>query len=122
MKTYKDKQGSKYRQQSGKWQILQGGGWRDFESTAYTHVYSEEDDAIETLVIKPTPQTEPPEVIEQKQYAKQRENELFVHYSTVAFERSLTRNPGNNTPISVSRECCDLAQAMIDELKKRGRL
>lgn len=119
MKTYKDKQGNKYRQQSGKWQILQAGGWRDFESTAYVHVFSE-GGGVE--VIPPTPQSEPPEVAEQKQYAKQREDELFVHYTTLAFERTLSRNPGNNTPISVSRECCALAQAMIDELKKRGRL
>lgn len=116
---YKDTQGNEYRRKGEDWQMLvKGRGWTNYDGTAYVQVMSE--GYVAPTTIPPAVQTITPEQAEQEAMRSNRENELFVHYTTLAFEQNLSRNPGNNTPISVSRECCDLAQAMIDELKERG--
>lgn len=122
-KTYKDQQGNKYRKTSGGWEIMRKGiGWQAFESTAYVHVYSEEeDDAI--LVIEPTPQTEPPEVAEEKQVRKVREDELFVHIAVEVMKSVVSTEHGCRLSAGgVSEYAGICAEAMIDELKEKGRL
>lgn len=140
-KTYKDQQGNKYRKGTGGWEILRKGiGWQAFESTAYVNVkvyaYGDGEGATETLTIPPTPQTEPPEVAEEKQVRKVRENELFVHIAVEQMKQLTIILPSDSSDAAmkklgfssgetdkfVSTVSCDYAQAMIDELKERGRL
>lgn len=133
-KTYKDQQGNKYRKGTGGWEILRPGiGWQAFESTAYMTVISE-DGAMQT--IEPTPHPEPPEVAEERQVRKVREDELFVHIAVEQMKQLTIMLPSDSfdaamknlglssgeTDKFVSTVSCDYAQAMIDELKKRGRI
>lgn len=129
MKTYTDQQGNKYRKTSGGWEIMRKGiGWQAFESTAWIPVLGDDD---EVTRIEPTPQSEPPEVAEEKQVRKVREDELFVHFVD-SYQREQLKmffNEGVSDEFTVdegnkalAKTSCDYAQAMIDELKKRGRL
>lgn len=131
-KDYTDNQGNKYRKTSGGWEILRPGiGWQAFESTAYMTVISE-DGAI--LTIEPTPQPEAAEAAEEKQVRKVREDELFVHFVDAWQSEQLKNFYANGEAIAainknaddvfkaVAITSCDYAQAMIDELKERGRI
>ena len=128
-KTYTDNQGNKYRRAGGGWEVMRKGiGWQAFESAAYMTVISE-DGAMQT--IPPVEKTEPPEVADEKQLRKAREDELFVRLASAAMPTIMgfAENDENEENLEgmdavewVAFGCCEQAQAMIDELKERGKI
>ena len=115
MNEYKDTAGNTLRETSSGWEILQKGvGWREF--IGMTVLALPDGRIIDTRVAPDIPQ----DVIEESQHKKQLEDDLFRHYAGIALESI------NCTEYQkfehVASDCCGIAQAMIDELKKRGRL
>lgn len=110
---YKDTAGNTLRETSSGWEILQKGvGWREF--VGMTVLALPDGRIIDTRVAPDIPQ----DVIDESRHKKQLEDDLFRHYAGVAIQ-----NP-SLAPIigGIVSGYCDFAQAMIDELKKRGRL
>lgn len=112
---FKDTAGNTLRETSSGWEILQKGvGWREF--IGMTVLALPNGRIIDTRTAPDIPQ----DVIDESRHKKQLEDDLFRHYAGVALESI------NFTDYQkfehVSSDCCDIAQAMIDELKKRGRL
>lgn len=113
--TYTDKDGNQYKYSGEDWQVLQAGkGWVNYSGTAFILVAAE--DGSEAIV-KPAPQP-----AEQPPQQTTAERDLFLHYVDVVLTQTLSRNPGNLNPTKLASECIAIAQAMIDELRKRGIL
>ena len=114
MTEHKDTAGNTLRENNGQWEILQAGvGWREFVGMTFL---------IDGRVIdtRPAP-AEAPDVIDQKQHQKQLEDDLLRHYAGIALEKYIPSH-GSKLFADIAHESCQTAQAMIDELKKRGRL
>lgn len=119
---HKDTAGNTLRETSSGWEILQKGvGWREFIGfTILTDGRSvdtmpKENSAIELVQIENVAIKEPTQ--------KQLEDELFRHYAGIAFQAIAAAFSGTDEESeSLAVMACDDAQAMIDELKKRGRL
>ena len=114
---FKDTAGNTLRETSSGWEILQKGvGWREFVGfTILTDgravdTMPKENSAIESLQIENVAIKEPAQ--------KQLEDDLFRHYAGVALSKADVYEPFEQ----LARGCCGVAEAMIDELKKRGRL
>lgn len=124
---HKDTAGNTLREISSGWEILQKGvGWREFIGMTVL------DDGrvintrqlVDEIAI---------EVADSSGHKKQLEDDLFRHYVGIALQNVSTDNVVHGTAEmqaeyrgkvyqGVAISCCETAQAMIDELKKRGRL
>lgn len=115
---YKDTAGNTLRETSSGREILQKGvGWREF--VGMTVLALPDGRIIDTRVAQDIPQ----DVIEESQHKKQLEDDLFRHYAGISFQALATAFSGTDEESeSLAAMACDDAQAMIDELKKRGRL
>ena len=114
-KTYTDTVGRTFRQQGDQWQVLATGvGWVNFEGK--THI-------IDVGFIDQTTGNKEEEQDETEQYTAA-ENDLFKHYVGVALPVILKSNMETKgaTFDGLAKMSCDQAQAIIDELKTRGRL
>lgn len=128
MTEHKDTAGNTLRETSSGWEILQKGiGWREF--IGMTVLALPDGRIIDTRKAEEVPQ----DVIEESQHKKQLEDDLFRHYAGIALQNVSTDNVVHGTAEmqaeyrgkvyqGVAISCCETAQAMIDELKKRGRL
>ncbi len=109
-KVYIDTVGREYRKVGDQWQMLKSGvGWIEFIGTTYI---------IDVGLVN----TAPGEV-EQEESEPQytvAENDLFKHYAGLAMTSILSIE--YDSPKSISVQSCEQAQAIIDELKDRGRL
>lgn len=115
---FTDTAGNTLRETSSGWEILQKGvGWREFIGMAVL---------TDGRIIDTRPaQTIPQEVIDKSQHQKQLEDDLFRHYAGIALDNVMRRvrmEAIEATPPRMAACSADCAQAMIDELKKRGRL
>lgn len=119
--TYKDAQGNEYRKRNDEWYVLVSGkGWQKYNGTAYIIVTSESGDGD---VIQPVLPSIPPEQAEQEAVKRNRENELFVHIAVEQMKAIIATHEGYEMQSpDLAKSACDDAQAMIDELKERGRL
>lgn len=121
MTEFKDTAGNTLRETSSGWEILQKGvGWREF--IGMTVLALPDGRIIDTRKAEEVPQ----DVIEESQHKKQLEDDLFRHYAGL-FHASWIQHHGSANDYGYSSKsaadsACDDAQAMIDELKKRGRL
>jgi hypothetical protein len=115
---YKDTAGNTLRETSSGWEILQKGvGWREF--IGMTVLALPDGRIIDT---RPA-QTMPQDVIDQSQHQKQLEDNLFRHYAGLSMQSIIQIPSGYDMESSeMAAASCRDAQAMIDELKKRGRL
>ena len=110
---HKDTAGNTLRETSSGWEILQKGvGWREF--IGMTVLALPDGRIIDTR----TAQDFTEDVIDESQHKKQLEDDLFRHYAGIALSKSDVYEPVEQ----LARGCCGVAQAMIDEMKKRGRL
>lgn len=110
----KDTSGNQLRKSDGQWQILKHGvGWVEF--VGFTVL--EDGRMIDTR--------EQRQATEQEVANKSVEDDLFRHYAGIALNNTMRRVSMDNvevTPPRMAKCAADCAQAMIDELKKRGRL
>lgn len=117
---HKDTAGNTLRETSSGWEILQKGvGWREF--IGMTVLALPDGRIIETR----TAQDMTEEVIAEARYQEQMEDDLFRHYAGIALDNVMKRVRMESieaTPPRMAACAADCAQAMIDELKKRGRL
>jgi len=114
---YKDTAGNTLRETSSGWEILQKGvGWREFIGMTVL-------DDGRIINTRQLVDSESQDVIDQSQHQKQIEDDLFRHYAGVSFAALVPSfNGTNEESASIAITACRDAQAMIDELKKRGRL
>lgn len=110
-KVYIDTTGREYRKVGEQWQILKSGvGWIEFIGTAYI---------IDVGLVSTAP-----DEVEQEETESQyntAENDLFIHFAGLAYPYVIEKS-GWTKAEDVAEVSCNAAQAMIDELKKRGRL
>jgi hypothetical protein len=118
MTEHKDTAGNTLRETSSGWEILQKGvGWREFIGMTVL------DDG--RIIDTRTAQDMQEQVIDQPQHQKQLEDDLFRHYAGIALDNVMRRvriEAIEAIPPKMAACAADCAQAMIDELKKRGRL
>lgn len=113
---HKDTAGNKLRETSSGWEILQKGvGWREF--IGMTVLALPDGRIIDTRKTEEVPQ----DVADESQHKKQLEDDLFRHYAGIALQKYIPEH-GSKLFTDIAHESCQAAQAMIDELKKRGRL
>ena len=117
---HKDTAGNTLRETSSGWEILQKGvGWREF--IGMTVLALPDGRIIDTRVAQDMTE----EVIDQSQHKKQLEDDLFRHYGGISLDNVMKRVRMESieaTPPRMAACAADCTQAMIDELKKRGRL
>ena len=110
-KTYIDTVGREFRKQGDQWQILQTGlGWTEFVGSAYI---------LDVGLVNTAP-----DEVEQEDYPCKSDNDLFKHYVAVALPEFITANKRIDGVLykHAAKNACDMAQALMDELKKRDRL
>lgn len=118
----KDTAGNTLRKVNDRWEILQAGiGWREF--IGFTVLQNGE-----TVDTRPSPQITQ-DVIDQEQHQKQLEDDLFRHYAGIALPDSIKLAEKDDTDLAglesvtwAAFASCEMAQEMINELKRRGRL
>lgn len=110
---FKDTAGNTLRETSSGWEILQKGvGWREF--VGMTVLALPDGRIIDTRTAQDIPQ----DVFDESRHKKQLEDDLFRHYAGIAMRATSAELHRE----AFAKSCCDTAQAMVDELKKRGRL
>ncbi len=111
-KVYIDTAGREYRKVGEQWQMLKNGvGWIEFIGTTYI---------IDVGLVNTAP-----DEVEQEESEPQytvAENDLFKHYAGLAMQGVMINGGGFLDKKRVGGLSCDHAQALIDELKERGRL
>ncbi len=108
-KTHKDTAGNAFKQgDNDQWYILKKGvGWVGFSGTTFIEGVG--------IIDQSPPQNEPStQEIDQRSA----ENDLFIHFAGLAMQGLTQRR----MPKDTANMACDHAQAMIDELKERGKL
>ncbi len=113
-KVYIDTVGREYRKVGEQWQMLKSGvGWVEFIGATYI---------IDVGLVNTAPDEVEHEDSE-SQYTVA-ENDLFKHYVGVALPELLKANMKVNgiTFEDLAKKSCMQAQALMDELKERGRL
>ena len=112
--TYTDTVGRTFRQQGDQWQVLATGvGWVNFEGK--THI-------IDVGFIDQSVNSDDEEQEETEKYTAA-ENDLFKHYVGLAMQGLLSSDvDASMRQNDCATIACDQAQAIIDELKVRGRL
>lgn len=110
-KTYTDNSGHQFKQgNSGQWKILtEGIGWKAFEGKTYI---------IDVGFIDQTTGDNEEEQGEIGRYTAA-ENDLFKHYVGILLPDMVSKCDSAEV---VAKCSCFMAQAIIDELKARGRL
>ncbi len=113
-KVYIDTVGREYRKVGDQWQMLKNGvGWIEFIGATFI---------IDVGLVNTAPNE-----VEQEETEPQytvAENDLFKHYVGVALPEFIRANAdvGGVTFKRLASKSCDQVQALIDELKERGRL
>ncbi len=114
-KVYIDTAGREYRKVGEQWQMLKSGvGWIEFIGATYI---------IDVGLVNTAPDEVDHEESE-SQYTTA-ENDLFKHYAGLAMQgmiRNYTEGVDGCDYSGVALFACNQAQAIIDELKARGRL
>ncbi len=109
-KVYIDTVGREYRKVGEQWQMLKSGvGWIEFIGTTYI---------IDVGLVNTAPDEVENEETE-PQYTVA-ENDLFKHYAGLAMQGLSSK--GYHLSDHAAKTACNSAQALINELKERGRL
>ncbi len=111
-KVYIDTVGREYRKVGEQWQMLKSGvGWIEFIGATYI---------IDVGLVNTAP-----DEVEQEETDPQytvAENDLFKHYAGLSFQATISLAGAIPSSKILAKQSCEDAQALMDELKERGRL